>query len=64
MAYRPYPNADRALRQIDRHYPTAPVIQMPERLRPVADSFAQLRLNAQRAMAAQLEAGAYHLSTR
>ena len=43
MTYRPYPDADRARRQIDRHYPPAPVIQMPECLRPMAESFDRLR---------------------
>ncbi len=50
MAYRPYPNAARALRQIDRHYPAAPVLQMPECLRPMAESLDSLRVNAQRAV--------------
>jgi hypothetical protein len=52
MAYRPYPNADRALRQIARHYPDEPVIPMPECLRPMAASFARLRVNTRQAMQA------------
>lgn len=48
MAYRPYPNADRALRQLDRHYPTAPEAPVLEYLRPTAASFHRLRENAAR----------------
>lgn len=43
MAYRPYPNVDRSLRQLDRHQPPAPAMEMPECLRPMAESFARLR---------------------
>lgn len=64
MSYRPYPNADRALKQLDRHYPPMPVVQMPECLRPVADSFAQLRVNAQLAAEQGFGVGEYVLSTR
>jgi hypothetical protein len=64
MNYRPYPNAERALKQLDRHYPPAPVIPMPECLRPMADSFAKLRVNAQRAAGQGFGAGTYVLSTR
>lgn len=64
MAHRPYPNADRALRQIDRHRPSAPVMPMPECLRPMADSLAQLRVNAQRVAEEGFGVDEYRLSTR
>lgn len=64
MAYRPYPNADRALKQLDRHYPPAPVIPMPPALRAVGDAIGQLRKNTQRAAAQGFGAGTYVLSTR
>ena len=55
MTYRPYPNADRALKQLDRHYSSAPVIQMPECLRPIAESFDRLRdLEWDRAMSGSM----------
>jgi hypothetical protein len=63
MSYRPYPNPKRALKQLDRHYPPAPVIQL-ECLRPMAESFAKLRVNAQRAAGHGFGAGTYVLSTR
>ena len=49
MAHRPYPNADRALKQLDRHYPPAPVIPMSPALRSAGDAIGQLRKNAPRA---------------
>lgn len=64
MTYRPYPNADRARRQIARHYPDPPEAPMRECLRPVVKSFAQLRVNARRAIEQGPSAGAYVLSTR
>ncbi|MFE0470445.1 hypothetical protein ACFW2V_02365 [Streptomyces sp. NPDC058947] len=64
MAYRPYPNADRALRQLDRHYPPAPVIPMSPALRAVGDAIGQFRENAQRAAGLGFGAGTYVLSTR
>ncbi|CAL9350022.1 hypothetical protein SUDANB1_00441 [Streptomyces sp. enrichment culture] len=64
MAHRPYPNVDRALRQLDRHYPPAPVTPMPPALRSVGDAIGQLRKNAQRAAAQGFGAGTYVLSTR
>jgi hypothetical protein len=63
MSYRPYPNAERALKQIDRHYPPAPVIHL-ECLRPMAESFAKLRTDTQRAARQGFGAGIYVLSTR
>jgi hypothetical protein len=48
MGYRPYPNADRALHQLDRHYPAAPEAPVLECLRPMAESFDRLRENAAR----------------
>ncbi|MFD9465310.1 hypothetical protein [Streptomyces sp. NPDC060027] len=64
MAHRPYPNADRALRQIARHYPDEPVMAMPECLRPLADSITRLRVNTQRAADQGFGVGDYRLSTR
>ncbi|MFI0135563.1 hypothetical protein [Streptomyces luteogriseus] len=61
MSYRPYPNRERALKQLDRHYP--PVIEL-ECLRPMADSVAKLRANTQRAAGQGFGAGTYVLSTR
>ena len=49
MSFRPFPNVDRALAQVRRHRPDASVIQLPERLRPMAESVAALRVNTQRA---------------
>ncbi|GAP46849.1 hypothetical protein [Streptomyces azureus] len=63
MSYRPYPNPERALKQLDRHYPPAPVIQL-ECLRPMADSVAKLRVDTQRAARQGFGAGTYVLSTR
>lgn len=64
MAHRPYPNADRARKQLDRHYPPAPATEMPEALRPMAESFTQLRENTRRAAGQGFGAGTYVLSTR
>jgi hypothetical protein len=63
MSYRPYPNPERALKQLDRHYAPVPVIQL-ECLRPMAESFAKLRVNAQQAAGHGFGAGTYALSTR
>lgn len=63
MAYRPYPNVDRALSQLGRHYPGAPLVEL-ECLRPMADSFTRLRGNARQALAMADAAGRYVLSTR
>jgi hypothetical protein len=63
MSYRPYPNPERALKQLDRHYPPAPVIQL-ECLRPMAESFAKRRVDTQRAARQGFGAGTYVLSTR
>ncbi|OUD04723.1 hypothetical protein [Streptomyces swartbergensis] len=64
MAYRSYPNADRALKQLDRHRPSAPVISMPPALRAVSESIGQLRENTQRAASQGFGSGTYVLSTR
>jgi hypothetical protein len=55
MSYRPYPNVYRALAQVHRH---APVLPLPDCLRPTAASFARLRVNAQRALEARLRLAA------
>lgn len=64
MAYRPYPNVDRALKQLDRHYPPAPVPSLPPALRAVGDSLGQLRENTRRAAGQGFGSGTYVLSTR
>lgn len=64
MAHRPYPNADRALNQLDRHYPDPPAAKMPDGLRPLAQSFSRLRENTQRAAKQGFGMGTYVLSTR
>lgn len=63
MTFRPYPNVDRAMNQLARHYPDPPA-EAPECLRPVANSFAQLRAASQRAAGQGFGAGTYVLSTR
>lgn len=61
MAHRPYPSIDRALHQIGRHYPDAPVIPMSPAMQSAADGF--LRISGGLQQAAQ-RAGTYVLSTR
>lgn len=46
MSFRPYPNVDRALAQVARRRPSAPVIEL-ECLRPMAESFDRLRERVQ-----------------
>lgn len=46
MTHRSYPNAARARHQLDRHHAPEPVIVLPERLRPMAESLAKLRAGA------------------
>lgn len=65
MAYRPYPNIDRALRQLDRHYPPAPAIRLSSVLQSVSDGFQRIRGGLQVAAAQGFGgAGTYVLSTR
>lgn len=66
MSFRPYPNVDRALAQVTRRRPSAPVIEMPECLRPMAESFDRLRVNTQRAaeQGFGMTADEYRLSAR
>ncbi|GGV37419.1 hypothetical protein GCM10010293_41230 [Streptomyces griseoflavus] len=61
MAYRPYPNVDRALNQVGRHYQVQPVVEL-ECLRPMSESFTRLRESARKVLADQ--PGRYVLSTR
>ncbi|MGW0585231.1 hypothetical protein ACWD25_57315 [Streptomyces sp. NPDC002920] len=61
MSYRPYPNTDRALRQLTRR--PSPEVEVPPALRPLAESMARLRVNTQRAVKA-LRVDTYRLSTR
>jgi hypothetical protein len=63
MSYRPYPNRERALAQVYRHAPSAPVVEL-ECLRPVGEAFERLRAHTQRALRAASEPGTYVLSTR
>lgn len=62
MAHRPYPNVDRALNQIGRHYPEPPRVEL-ECLRPVGEVFIRMREGARGALA-DAEPGRYVLSTR
>lgn len=63
MSYRPYPNADRALRQLDRH--TRPATPVPAALRAFDEGFAQLRENTRNRAPVQLfPVGEYRLWTR
>ena len=64
MAYRSYPDVDRAMNQLVRHYPEPPaeVLEMPECLRPMVDSFDRLRVNARRAAGQGFGVGEYHIS--
>jgi hypothetical protein len=66
MAFRPYPNVDRALSQVRRHQPNASVIPLPECLRPMTDSLAAVRANTRRAaeQGFGIAADEYRLSTR
>lgn len=64
MSYRPYPNVDRALGQLARHYPDLPATEMPEVLRPLAESFDRLQQNTRRAAEQGFGVGTYVLSTR
>ena len=64
MSYRPYPNVDRALSQLDRHYSAPPAAEMPEGLRQLGESFTRLRTNTQRAAKQGFGMGTYVLSTR
>lgn len=64
MAHRPYPNVDRARKQLDRHYSPAPVIPMSPALQSVSDGFQRMREGAQRAAAHGFGSGTYVLSTR
>lgn len=50
MAYRPYPNVDRALRQLTRH--RKPVAEVPSALRPLVTAMAQMRAESRRVLAA------------
>ncbi|MDH6448142.1 hypothetical protein M2155_000550 [Streptomyces sp. SAI-119] len=66
MAYRPFPNVDRALSQVRRHQPDASVIPLPECLRPMTDSLAAVRVNTRRAaeQGFGMTPDEYRLSTR
>lgn len=64
MTYRPYPNVDRAMNQLGRHYPDPPEAPAPECLRPAADSFDRLRVDLRRAAGQGFGADTYVLSTR
>lgn len=53
MSFRPYPNVDRALAQVARRRPSAPVIEL-ECLRPMGEALNRLRTQArERVKAAQ-----------
>jgi hypothetical protein len=63
MTYRPYPNVDRALAQVARRRPPAPIVEL-ECLRPMSESFARLRENTQRAAEQGFGVDEYRLSSR
>lgn len=63
MAHRPYPNRERALNQLGRHYPGPPMVEM-ECLRPLGEAFDRMRESARKAAAGAEAAGTYVLSTR
>ncbi|MFE2045719.1 hypothetical protein ACFXAZ_33350 [Streptomyces sp. NPDC059477] len=65
MAYRPYPSRERALRQLDRHYPGPRVPVIPvEVLRPMGEAFRRLREDTRAAAEHGFGAGAYVLAAR
>ncbi|MFJ2961143.1 hypothetical protein ACIPIC_02400 [Streptomyces collinus] len=64
MSYRPYPNPERALKQLDRHYPPAPVIPLPPALQSVDEGFQRIRTGLRQAAKQGFGAGTYVLSTR
>ena len=64
MAYRPYPNVDRALKQLDRHYPPSPVIPAAPAMQSIGDGFQRIRTGLQQAAQQGLNVGTYVLSTR
>lgn len=64
MAYRPYPNVDRALRQLDRHCPPAPVIPMSPALQSVGEGCRRIQAGLRHAAEQGFGAGTYVLSTR
>ena len=43
MTYRPYPNPDRARRQIERHQPPAQTVTIAPALEPLAQAFRKIR---------------------
>lgn len=53
MSYRPYPDADRALRQIGRHYSSVPLSELPEAWRQFGASFGRLHWQTRRALEAR-----------
>jgi hypothetical protein len=63
MSYRPYPNAERAMKQLDRHYPATETAAL-EYLIPTAESFARLRASAQQAAERRFGLDEYRMSTR
>jgi hypothetical protein len=65
MAHRPYPNPDRALRQLHRHDPRRSEALTPPAWRELSEGLARLRRNTRRALAAQRQwTGEYRMSTR
>lgn len=64
MSFRPYPNAERALKQLDRHYPPAPVLAQSPALQSVGEGFQRIRTGLRRAAEQSFGSGTYVLSTR
>jgi len=53
MNHRPYPNRDRALRQLHRHDPRRGLILVPPAVASLAEGMARLRKNTRKALVAQ-----------
>jgi hypothetical protein len=65
MAHRPYPNRDRALRQLARHEPTTPPVPVTPGLLAVADFVGRMRGYGRHVVtSAGLPVGEYRMSTR
>ena len=65
MSFRPHPNVDRALAQVTRRRPSAPVVEL-EFLRPAGEALTRLQTNTRRAaeQGFGMKADEYRISTR
>jgi hypothetical protein len=65
MAHRPYPDRDRALRQLHRHDPRRSKVLTPPAWRDLEEGFDRMRHSARQVLAAQRQwSGVYRMSTR